>query len=356
MSCLLQKRLGNGARYPALLLALMLQVACQQGNKKPDISGITIELKTERFEKDFFGLDTNQLDQEMKRLQTAYPEFLPDFTAKILGLQTIDTAVWNSSIIAFIRSYKPIYDSTLLLEPGVMKAEKEIREALHYVRYYFPQYQLPTQFISFIGPMEAFAFGETGAYGEIITPTALCAGLQFHLGSNALYYQSEQGIQHFPAYISRKFTPAYISINCIKNVIDDIYPALSPGKTMLDIVVDHGKRMYLLDLFMPDVDESILLGYTYEQMSAAEQQEGLMWNYFTENKLLYETDIQKIRSFVNDGPYTLEFGEDSPGFISLFMGKRIVQAYTSKHPETTVDALLLMDAQSILQGSSYRPR
>ena len=60
------------------------------------------------------------------------------------------------------------------------------------------------------------------------------------------------------------------------------------------------------------------LGYNSTQLKGAEQNEGYIWNYFTENKLLFETDYLRFRSFVSDGPITAEFGLGSPGFISLF--------------------------------------
>lgn len=339
-----------------LLCLVLFQFSCQQGPVRPDTSGIDIMLETKRFEKDFFVLDTNNLDQGMEQLQEQYPEFLPNFTAKILGLQALDTAVWNSRIIAFIRDYKPIYDSAALIEQGVVHAEREIKEALKNVKYYFPNYSLPKQFISFVGPMDAFAFGETGGYGDIITPTALCTGLQLHLGSNSLVYRSEQGIQLYPEYISQRFSPAYISINCIKNIIDDLYPPLPSGSNMLEIIIDHGKRMHLLDLFMPELDEALKLGYTQQQMTNVKENEGLMWNYCIENKLLFESDLLKIRSFTSDGPSTPEFGEGSPGFISLFIGRNIINEYKKKNPSTTIDALLSLRAQEILEGAAYKPR
>jgi len=52
----------------------------------------------------------------------------------------------------------------------------------------------------------------------------------------------------------------------------------------------------------------------------------------------------------------MEFGEGSPGFISLFIGRQIIKAYIDKHPETTPDALLTMDARKIFSASGYKPR
>lgn len=336
--------------------AVFLNMGCGENSAKPDISHIKVDLKMQRFEKDFFALDTNDLDRGFEKLRIDYHGFLNDFTGKILGLEGKDTSQWDMVIKAFIRDYRPIYDSAQKIDKGVKTAETEIEEGLRYVKYYFPAYRLPEGFISFIGPIDAFAYGQTGGSGDIITTFALCAGLQLHLGGNSMVYNSEAGMQLYPEYISRKFDTENIAVNCMKNIIDDIYPPLNPGGSMVDILVDHGKRMYLLDLLLPDAPEALKLGYTEPQLKALKEGEGFVWNYFNENNLLFETDLLKIRSFVTDGPSTDVFGLGSPGFISLFTGRQMIWSYMKKHPATSLNELLTLDAKKILSESGYRPR
>jgi hypothetical protein len=310
----------------------------------------------QRFEKDFFALDTNNLDKGFDQLRLEYHDFLNDFTVKILGLEGKDTSQWDMAIKAFIQDYRPIYDSTQKIDKGVNAAKSEIEEGLKYVKYYFPSYRLPEQFITFIGPIDAFAYSQTGGSGDIITTFGLCAGLQLHLGENSMVYKSEAGMQLYPEYISRKFDTDNIAVNCMKNIIDDIHAPLQLGGSMLALLADHGKRMYLLDLLLPDAKEEIKLGYTKTQLEAVKKSEGFIWNYINENNLLFETDLLKTRSFVTDGPSTAEFGLGSPGFISLYTGRQLIRAYMKKHPATSLNELLALDANKILAGAGYKPR
>jgi len=344
-----------------LLIALVfftgsLFSGCDESPAKPDVSHIKVNLKMQRFEKDFFALDTNNLDKGFDQLRLEYHDFLNDFTGKILGLEGKDTSQWDMAIKAFIRDYRPIYDSTQKIDKGVNIAKSEIEEGLKYVKYYCPSYRLPEQFITFIGPIDAFAYSQTGGSGDIITTFGLCAGLQLHLGENSMVYKSEAGMQLYPEYISRKFGTDNIAVNCMKNIIDDIHAPLQLGESMLTLLVDHGKRMYLLDLLLPDAKEEIKLGYTTTQLEAVKKSEGFIWNYFNENNLLFETDLLKIRSFVTDGPSTAEFGWGSPGFISLYTGRQLIRAYMKKHPATSLNELLALDANKILAGAGYKPR
>jgi hypothetical protein len=345
-------------KWKSILICFFLisLYSCADKKKKPNVSNIQVTLDMVRFEKDFFQLDTNQLDQGMEMLRSKHHSFFRDYFYKILALEGIDSSKWESVIKQFYADYKPIYDSTVKLDQDIEEAKKKLETSLRYVKYYFPSYKLPEQFITFIAPMDAFAYSETGGSGEILTQFGIGAGLQLHLGAQSTIYKSEAGLQLYPEYISRKFNTADIPCNAMRVVIDDILPPLKQGGTLLDITVDHGKRMYLLDLFMPDEKEEIKLGYTSPQLKAMKENEGFVWNYFTENNLLYEADLLKIKSFVSDGPSTSEFGLGSPSFVSLFVGKQIIDAYMEKKRETSLSELLSMDAKKILSVSGYKPR
>lgn len=337
------------------ILAAGVMHSCNN-KQSPDVENIQINLTTKRFEKDFFQIDTNHIVDDLKNLESKYPVFFQDFKNNILGLRDVDSATYFMMMKKFIHDYRSLFDSTKMMDAQLDLTLNNLKKSFQYVHYYFPHYQLPTQFITFVGPVDAFAYGAIGGSGEIITQDAIGAGLQLHLGSNSVMYKSEIAQQLYPAYISRKFTVEYIPSNCIKNIIDDIYPELPSNRSMLEIMIDHGKRMYMLDLFMPFEKDEIKLGYTTAQLKGTSDNEGYIWNYFTENNLLYQTDILRFRSFVTDGPLTSEFGIGSPGFISLFMGRQIIRAYMEQKPETSIEELLKLDAKTILAASKYRPK
>jgi hypothetical protein len=338
---------------------LLLNLAsCTNRNKKtPDVSHIQVDLKTLRFEQDFFSLDTSNLPAGLQALQQKYPVFLQDFTANILGLSLEDTSGLSSAAIKqFLSDYRPINDSARILFNDFSRYESQIRKGIQLLKYYFPQYKAPNQLITFIGPMDAYAEGQTGGYGDIITRDALGIGLQLHLGSQFSFYTSEIGQSLYPAYISRRFDPAWIPVNCMKNLVDDLYPGSGQDKSLLDLMVDKGKRLYLLELLLPDAADTLITGYTKIQLEGAMKNEGLIWNFFTENNLLYETDLQKIRSYITDGPKTVELGDASPGYIALFTGRQLVSAYMKQFPETSPSELFQIDPETMLKGANYKPK
>src|SRR5690606_17677495 len=139
-----------------------------------------------RFDQDFFNIDTTKLSAELNRIHKAYPLFLQDYFHNILGLP-LDSAIDEQSEIAqavrlFIHDYMPVKDSSDLLFSNFDKWQEQIIHGLKYVKYYFPQYNLPTQIITFIGPFDAFFATSFGIQGDIMTHEGLGVGLQLHLG------------------------------------------------------------------------------------------------------------------------------------------------------------------------------
>lgn len=339
------------------LATLLFFVSCKNGRNTPDVSDIKVTLQVQRFEKDFFTIDTNNISASFPSLQQKYPVFFADFIQNILGL-SIEEGGSNadSAIKLFLRDYSVVKDTAdkVFANPG--KIENEIKQGIRFAKHYFPQYHAPEKLITFIGPLDAIFQTPTGKTGDVITQDALAVGLQLHLGSEASLYQSLSAQSLFPKYVSAKFSPQYIPVNCLKNIVDDIYPPNPNDKTLLDFCIDKGKRLYLLDKFMPDAPDTLKTGYTASQLAGCYKNEGLIWSFLIQNNLLYNTDFLRIQSYIDEGPQTQELGEGSPGQISLFVGWQIIKKYMEKHPDTTPGALLKLDAKQILADSKYKPK
>ena len=128
-----------------VLVSFALCVAACKSHKGPDVSAIQVNLQVQRFEQDFFSIDTNAVSASMETLHQKYPGFLQDYIFNILGLppQPDSGAVVQMQVRNFIRSYKQVKDSADKIFTGFDKIAAEIKQGLKYVKYYFPQYKLP---------------------------------------------------------------------------------------------------------------------------------------------------------------------------------------------------------------------
>ena len=339
-----------------LISCFTLLFSCTS-HKGPDVSGINVTLTTERFEKDFFALDTSNLSRSLDGLYRKYPGFFGDFS-HILGLPPEKDSSEKAMLLIkqFIHDYRPVYDSVMKTFPDLKDQEMEIINGLKHVKYYFPGYKLPSKLISFVGPMDAFFQASTGSYGDAIVTGGLATGLQLHLGSEFSMYHSEMGVELYPTYLSRKFAPEYISVNAIKNIVDDIFPDKSGDKTLIEQMVEKGKRIYLTDRLLPETGDTLKIGYTAKQLKGCYDNEGLIWNYFARNSLVYDNDPSIIKNYIGDSPNTPEFGEGAPGYIGLFIGWQIVKKYMDKHNSVALTEMMNTEPKKIFEESGYRPK
>ncbi len=319
--------------FSIVLLGLLL-LSCNNKSSAPDVSDIKINVNVLRFEQDFFAIDTNDIAVQTQHLNKKYPGFLKDFFNNILGLNANAILSGDTQqlrgVKTFIRDYKSIKDSADKVFKDFSKQEKEIKQSLRFLKYYFPHYNTPANIITFIGPIDAFFETSFGTQGDIITSNGLAIGLQLHLGENFLFYKSEQGLELYPDYISKTFTPDYISVNCMKNVIDDMYPAKPSVKSLIEVMVERGKRLYILDKLLPSLPENMKISYTVKQMEDAYTNEAVIWDFFLRNDFLNNEEQNIIKNYIGESPKTQELGEDAPGNLGSFTGWQIVKKFMTK--------------------------
>jgi len=317
-------------------------------NKAPDVSGIKIDLKLKRFEKSLFNTDTAQIAQSMQRITAEYPSFAPVFFTRILNMDPqwpTDTA--SSYIKSFITSYRPLYDSAEILYPDFDDEMKAITQGLKYVKYYFPKYKLPGEVITYIGPVDG--------YGDIITNNAIVTGLHQHMGESYSMYKMDWVQQIYAGYITRRFTPDYIPVNAIKNIVNDMYPETEDDKSLVIKMVESGKKLYCMQQLLPDVNEYVIIGYTKIQLEKCYGSEAQIWNLFVQNNLLQTLDYNLIKNYVGESPKTQELGEGSPGNIGSFSGWQIVKKYAKEHSTVSLKELMDTPADSIFAEAKYKP-
>jgi hypothetical protein len=330
-----------------ILLPFACIYSCKEKRDIPDVSKIDVALSVQRFDKDFFSLDTNNISISLTELQKKYPYFLNDFLYNILGCPPNPDSTMSKSKM-FIHDYKPVYDSAQITFASFDKVAREIKQGLQFVKYYFPDYKLPTQVVAFVGPVEGYA--------NVLTSSGLAVGLQLYLGKDYPVYHSEYISEVYPDYQSRRFEPQYIPVNCMKNVVDDIYPDAGADLPLVYQMIEAGKRLYVLDQVLPETADTLKTGYTQKQLDGCYENEAVIWNYFAGNNLLFVTDPSQTRDYMSDGPKTEELGEASPGFIGQFIGWQIVRKWMEMDDKRTLKQLLQTPAKEIFEEAKYKPK
>jgi hypothetical protein len=332
-----------------LLLPVVSLFSCKNKRGIPDVSGISVELTIDRFDKTLFSADTADIPTALQRLREKHPDFYDDFMKEVLGVS--GSATDSSTLFItrqFIRDYASVYDSIQIKyrETGWLK--KELQEAFRFVKYYFPGYK-PGKIFLYMGPFDA--------PGVASTKTGLAIGLHQFAGKDFSIYRTGQMQKLFPLYISRRFSPEYITANCMKAVVLDLFPDQSAGKPLIEQMVEKGKQWWLLSKLLPHIPDSIKTGYTALQLKWCRENEGLIWSDIVRNEDLNSLNPTVIQTYIGEGPFTQGFSQEySPGNLGQWLGWQMVKKFVSKNPDMKPEEVMNTPARKILDEAKYKPK
>jgi hypothetical protein len=325
--------------------------ACGHRSDHPDVSGISVPaIHIERFDTAFFNLDTNHIEAGLYRLNQEFPDFTGDFVNNILGAGPLsDTSrIAFAAAREFLVSYLGIRDSLKFKYQRLDWLEQELRQGFRYIKYYFPQYQLPQKVVAFIGPFDG--------PGVAITSYDLAIGLQAYAGRNFSLYLTGKGQDLYPSYISRRFEPEYIGVNCLSAVAEDIFPDSSDSRPLIEQMIIKGRYWWLAGKLMPDAPDSITTGYSQAQLTWCAQNEADIWRFFLANTDLFTIDPDILKNYVGESPNTLGMPSGSPGNIGTWVGWKMVQKYMEGHSRLQPIELMRVPARTIFEDSKYKPK
>lgn len=335
-------------KYFTLLLTLVAWQSCgdSESENAPDVSQIAVNVKIDRFEQDLFGIDTLRLAEEMQRMRGKYPELFPLFTDNIIHDQTNPKETPEMALSGFLRSprIRQLYDTVQQVYGNIAPIEKEVNQLFRYYKYYFPEKETPrvATIISEFG-VDAFTYGDQ-----------LCGiGLDLFLGENYPGYSPDI----FPAYVRRQFNERYIPIRLAKTIAQNTFGDTPPGKSLLDMMLYNGKMLYIVDKLLPGTPDSLIMGYTREQMEGCVANEQAVWARILDQKLLYSTDFGEFRKLVTPSPNAPVVFQEAPGEIGNWIGWQIVKAYVKRNPNAGMKELLAQtDSQKFLETARYKPQ
>lgn len=333
------------------IIVLFLSCKGLQTNKKPDISSIELDLSIDQFEKDLFEIDTNNLALSIEQLSKKYPDFYPFFRDVLMEWNTTkendSLPGLESKIQSFItnKDIKGVYDSVKYAYSNLETIEKELVTAFKYYKYYYPDGPIPQKIITYVSTFRQLAMTlDTDLVG---------VGLDMHLGKDYAFYPTTG----YPQYITDRFTPEHLTTHTMKVWAQQLLPEAPNINRFIDEITHKGKIYYFLELVLPDVENYIKMGYSKEQYDWCVNNETEIWEFFIEQKLLYETGSQKYMYYTEDGPTSMGMPPQSPGNVGTWLGWQIVRKFMQQNPEVSLKELFdIEDGQEILKQARYKPR
>jgi len=316
-----------------------------------DLNAIPLNIHIERFDRALDSLNNQNITQKNQLWSKQYGQFYEDYMAQMLQAgNPRDTLILYRNLRTILQNpdFASLKKSTLHTFPDLKKEEKNLTKAFQYIRYFFPNAKIP-RFISFFSGFTV---------QSPINDEYIGIGLDMFLGRTSPYYPAL--VKSIPLYLSRRFTPENIVPRTVETYLrEELYPEVqdSPSSNMLSTMVYQGKILYLMDQVLPDVPDSLKIGYSQAQMEWAQNYESDIWAWYIKEELLFTTDPQQLQKSFGEAPFTLGLGEhnESAPKLGSFLGWQMVRKYMEKHPEKSLSELLKEnDAQAILNDSKYK--
>lgn len=286
------------------------------------------------------------------------------------ALFAIDTADFEAGIQAIrpqfqallgdtLESYEMVYLKEFVADTFIMRINELVEESFpdsdavsdkvkgvyQHFKYYYPEMTMPPTF--------TYVSGINFDNGPVmISPEAVMISLDFYLSNKDLVYDKVG----MPRYVSRRCQPASLT----KDLAEAMYYSYVfmdvKAKNVLKEMIDRGKKYYFIEAMDPTLNDSVLLGYSSQQMEWAQDNEGQIWATIVGNNMLYANGFEQYRVLFNDGPFTAAFSDSAPARLGDFVGLQIVRSFMSNNDESLQFLMQMTDYQDILQRSQYKPR
>ena len=319
--------------------------SCKKNPLKVNITDEGKKIEVVRFDKELFAINQPDTLNSIIELANKYPDFFDLYTYKVIQIGGLGDSLFQEGMKKFLTDTM-IQDIRKLVDAefsDFKETENQLNEAFKYFQHHFPGKEVPTVFTCISG------FNQSVFTAENI----IGISLDKYLGRDCEYYSKLSS------------TPQYKVLNMHrKKIVSDVVYAwgvtefehTNKATSLLDNMIHYGKLMYFVDALLPDMHDSLKIGYTNQQLKWCEINEAQMWSQLIEHKMLYSNKRMDIVRYINNSPTTSGFPLESPGRTGVWIGWQIVREYMKKFPETPLpDLMQNSNYQQILNDSKYFP-
>jgi len=318
------------------LLSLTFFIACDRNSFKVNITDIPKpEVQIHDYGTALFTLNRDSLGQELTKIQNEFSLFLgtePLIDEQIIQLRDYINDPFLNDLYT---RYKTVF-------PSLVPLEDDLAQAFQHELFYYPNTPLPEVYTYISGARDPIIFQDN----------ILVIGLDNYLGADCEIY-ARMGT---PRYIMHSMTSEFVMRDVTLALSLDKIIAPEADAAVLDYMLYEAKKLYFVKSMIPTIEDTVLLNYTEEQLNWFSDNESELWKYYIENELLFKSDYESIKKFINDAPFTSVLGNNSPSRTGVWLGYQILLSYSKNNDVSLSDILSNTNGQEILNKSKYKPK
>ncbi len=335
------------SNYPFVLLGII--VALTSCAKHPSFFPKQMEevhINVVRFDEALMNVSCEHTLQDIQLLYDEYEIFMPIFTENILGIAADDTLYLADALPQFLNDTLYGFKETNLEAKrqfaDITDLQQSLDDAFTRIHYLYHDLPMPTIYLYISGFNASILFVDDD----------IAVGTDMYLGSDWKYYN-----RVVYEYQKKNMRRECMPIDVVSAYLFRNLPYTYTKNRLLENMIYRGKIMYLLSLLMPEYPNYEIMGYTQDEWNWCKKNEQAIWNTIMDKRDLFKTESLVLTSYLNDGPFTSEVSQESPGRLGTWIGWRITESYMQHNENITLQQLIEnSDAQEILECSFYRPK
>lgn len=323
-------------------------IGCKQDVLDIDTSEVVIDpIEFKRLDQDVFCLTSENCYQKMNDFQRKYSTFYTRYVSSIVNNGGIVDSLYSQTLLRFVnnKDIKMSHSDVIKTysDNDIELMGDEMTEVVKRFKVFFPNRKTPKQFVTFVSGFQ---------YNVVYVDSTIGIGLDMYLGSENVFYTMMQ----LPKFRTRTMNKEHVLSDAVRGWIITEFDNSDPVNNLLNHMIFYGKIFYTCDALLPEVQDSIKMGYTAAQMNYCNKNEKNLWGFFAKDNKLYDNDLKLVSEFTSDGPFTRAISKDCPPRIAMWLGKQIIKSYMEHNDDVTLEDLMNeKDVQKILQKSKYKP-
>lgn len=313
----------------AVLMVFCLFFSCSDKKQQQiDVSKVKVDFSVKRYDVDFY----NATRTTLLKVKQKYPYLFPEAFTDSLAFAKIND-----------KEEQELFAETQKIYADFNVVETQLLSLFKHVKYYNPNFKVP----NVVTLLTNIDYESKIIYADSL----LLISLDVYLGSQHEFYAD------YPKYIKENNTKEHLIVDVANAIIEQqIQP--TNKRRFIDKMIYEGKKMYLLDAYLPEVSEQEKIGFAEDKFNWAIANEEQVWMYFIDKKLLFSTDTKLNQRFLDNAPFSKFYmAQDnlSPGRIGAWLGWQIVNSYM-QHNDVSLQELLKTDEDIIFTKSKYKPK
>jgi gliding motility-associated lipoprotein GldB len=319
----------NSIKYYILLTLFLSLLACSEHKNTPiDLSGVNVNTEIIRFEQQFYTGSAEELPALKDKFSYLFPGSSPD-------------SVWIAKMNDEDEQF--LFEASQKEYQDFSQQKENLTSLFEHVKYYYPK---------FIEPKVITILTNVDYNNKVIyADSLLFISLDAYLGKEHEVYQD------YPLYIKQNLTSNHLIVDVAEQLAEPIL-RIPASRSYVSRIIQQGKKLKLMESFLPEVEKKELIGYSPDQYQWAEISEESIWKYFVQKEMLYSNDPTLSERFITDAPFSkfyLEIDKDSPGKIGAWFGWQIVNSFM-KNNDLTLQEMVRLDNEELFRNSKYKPR